>query len=165
MKPFQITRTMTSTSKNSFSYIIAFCGIVFHKHILSHVKLDMFLWDKCPCNISHWVLDNKCVNYHPHPSYRKMTRKHTFLLCVNFDLDYGYMAPNQGHDNVCSMTLTIWTLVEDMTHPCAMGNCVNYFPAPTWQLDVYPDTNFGNVWPWPWRNDLVQRSWQSYGQY
>ena len=79
--------------------------------------------------------------------------------------------PDMDLRYVCTVTLTleIWPWVKVMTHPWVMdNNCVEYYPDPTWQWGVMARTRISSkcaLWPWPWRYDLVSRSWHTLGSW
>ena len=91
-----------------------------------------------------------------------LSRSNLAVRSYGPDTDFHYM---------CTVTLTleIWPWVKVMTHPWVMdNNCVIYYPDPTWQWGVMARTRISSMcalWPWPWRYDLLSRSWHILGSW
>ena len=96
-----------------------------------------------------WVMDNNCVKYYLDPAWQWGVMVRTWIL------------------GMCTVTLNlgIWPWVKIMTHLWVMdNNCVKYYPDSTVQWGVIAQTpilGMSALWPWPWRYDLVSRSWHT----
>ena len=79
--------------------------------------------------------------------------------------------PDKDFWYVCTviLTLEIWPWVKVMTYPWVMNNnCVKYYPDTNLQWWVMARTwifSICTLWPWPWRYDLVSRSWHTLGSW
>ena len=117
------------------------------------VTLTFEIWPWVKVMTHPWVMDNVWSIVQIHVTSEKLRPRHGIWLCVYCDLDLRDMTLFQGYDTSLGHGQQLCEILSKS------NKAVRSYG---------PDTDFGCVcalWPWPWRYDLMSRSWHTLGSW
>ena len=128
--------------------------------ICVHCDLDLGDMTLCQGYDTSFVIDSVWNIIQIQLCSEELWPGHGFWVCVHCDLILGHMTLGQGHDTSFGHRHKACEILS------RSNLAVKYYPDPTWQWGVMARTRISGIcalWPWPWRYDLVSRSWHILG--